>query len=208
MITNGFSSQEDLQIKEYDPEQHDGHTGNPAATAHRQVDHRLRMLASTSAETTRNVVQQSANHLSTEDALVVLANRKPKSSSRKIQRQRQKLRREPEIPTGSQFEIPEELQKMPNGENFVLGDWSDEEKNDRILLMGKLILKCQIFYCYFFRIERSIGGFPALHSYRYGRHFQESSRRISSALHSSWSRRRAFPTVLIRAHDPKISFDI
>lgn len=137
MLTNSFSSETDLEIKDYEASTHEGHTGNPVSTSIRQVNHRLRTIATSSAETTRNVVQQSADHLSTEDALIVLARRNPKSEARKVQRQRKKLRNEPEIPINSQFEIPEEIQSMPNGENFVLDDWLEKQESNRIFLMGK-----------------------------------------------------------------------
>jgi uncharacterized SAM-binding protein YcdF (DUF218 family) len=133
LITNNYSSAEDLQIIETTT--HNGHTGNPIKIANRQVDHRVRTLAATTQETTRNITQQAVERLPTEEAKIVLVTRRPKNTTRNIQRQRQAIRNEPEIPTTAFFEIPDEIRTMENGENFILGDWNSDE--DRILLMGK-----------------------------------------------------------------------
>jgi len=137
MITNNFTSQTDLQIIEYNEEAHN-HTGNPVAAANRVIDHRARVLAATTTEATRTIVQQSANHLSTADALIVLPTRRTQNTSRNVQSQRRAKRSRIElaIPTTIAFEIPEELRSMPNGENFILGDWTNEEGTERILIMG------------------------------------------------------------------------
>lgn len=117
---------------------HEGHTGDPIKLAHRQIDHEIRTLAATTTVTTRSIIQQAAEKLSTEEGKIVLASRKPKNSARNVQNQRQALRSEPDIPTTAFFDIPEEIQRMANGENFILGDWTSEDEKDRILLMGKI----------------------------------------------------------------------
>lgn len=159
MITNSYASEEDLQIIEVSA--HERHTGNPIKAASRQIDHQIRTLAATSNESTRNIVQKSAEALPTQEALIVLASRKPKNSARNVQHQRQALRNEPDIPTTAIFEIPEEIRTMVNGENFILGDWTSEDEKDRILLMGNI--KCNLLIL--FRLKWSIIRVPEMFSY-------------------------------------------
>lgn len=132
LFVNNYTSALDLEIIERTA--HENHTPNPVETANRELDHRIRSLAATTEDPTRDVIRRSAAELPTDEGLIVLANRRQSNSAQNVQRQRKRSRREPEIPTTSFFDIPEEIRLMENGENFILGDWSDDQ--DRILLMG------------------------------------------------------------------------
>jgi len=134
LVTNQFTSAEDLEVNSVT--EHERHTGNPTQIANRQLDHQIRTLTATTTESTQNIMQQAAAELPTEEGLIVLGRRKPKNSARNIQRQRQALRNDPEIPTTAFFEIPDEIRNMANGENLILGDWTSDDGKDRILLMG------------------------------------------------------------------------
>lgn len=138
MITNLFSDEEPLQVITYDEGKHQRHTGKPVESSLRHINHRTRELAATTSESTRTVVRQAVDHLSTQEALIVLPNRRIDTASRNVQNQRQKQCVKLPIPRTCIFPIPEDVRELPNHENFFLGDWQNEEEMDRVLLMGML----------------------------------------------------------------------
>lgn len=113
---------------------HENHIGDPVENANRELDHRIRIIAATTEDATRDVVREAAANLTTDEGIIVLSNRRLSNSAHNVQRQRKRDRTDPEIPTTALFDIPEDIRQMANGENFVLDDWIDGE--DRILLMG------------------------------------------------------------------------
>lgn len=143
-MANNFSSQADLEVIDHDVESHERHTANPIQVANRQVDHNLRTLATTTTTQTRDVVNEAAAEFPTDEALLILKDRKQKNDSRTVQRIRKRNRNEPEIPTTAFFDIPDEMSKLKNGENFVLADWSETigGQQERILILGNSILNC------------------------------------------------------------------